>query len=168
MTTAHSTHARERHAGSEARLRRRIWPGLKPIVVTHPDGGRREHRRRAARPRRCPGQHRSHKSCHRRLGQRGQRNIAHGTGAQVEHFKEPFLQPSSRGAACLSKRIPLMHPHGLPRSSRVNPMPLTPSTERGRPSGRRKRHERAPGASSRNSGTPPSALTMSKGQRRRV
>jgi hypothetical protein len=49
MTTAHSTHARERHAGSEARLRRRIWPGLKPIVVTHPDGGRREHRRRAAR-----------------------------------------------------------------------------------------------------------------------
>jgi hypothetical protein len=94
--------------------------------------------------------------------------IAHGTGAQVEHY-QPFLQPSSRGAACLSKRMPLMHPHGLPRSSRVKSH-ASYSVHRTGPSirHRRKRHERARGASSRSSGTPPSALTMSKGQRRRV
>jgi hypothetical protein len=88
---------------------------------------------------------------------------------RLNTIKEPFLQLSSRGAACLSKGIPLMHPHGLPRSSRAKSH-ASYSVHRTGPSirHRRKRHERAPGASSRDSGTPPSALTMSKGQRRRV
>jgi hypothetical protein len=75
----------------------------------------------------------------------------------------------SRTAACLSKRIPLMQLHGLPRSSCVKSH-ASYSVHRTGPSirHRRKRHERARGASSRSSGTPPSALTMSKGQRRRV